>query len=70
VTTWTRGLALIVEKVSTEIRAFMQQSETVQKTAELGTVAAALDSDAFAAYIAAETELWKKVIDDANIKME
>jgi hypothetical protein len=35
-----------------------------------GAVAAALDSDAFAAYIAAETAQRKKVIDAANIKME
>jgi hypothetical protein len=60
----------IVEKLSTEIRAFMQQPETVQKLAELGAVAVALEPDAFAAYIASETARWKKVIEAANIKMD
>ena len=60
----------IVEKLSTEIRAFMQQPETVQKMAELGAVAVALEPAPFAAYIASETARWKKVIEAANIKME
>ena len=60
----------IVEKLSTEIRAFMQQPETVQKMAELGAVAVALEPEAFAAYIASETARWKKVIEAANIKMD
>jgi len=60
----------IVEKLSTEIRAFMQQPETVQKMAELGAAAVAVDSEPFAAYIAAETARWKKVIEAANIKLE
>ncbi len=60
----------IVEKLSAEIRAFMQQPETVQKMAELGATAAAVDSEPFAAYIAAETARWKKVIEAANIKLE
>ncbi|UPK07404.1 tripartite tricarboxylate transporter substrate binding protein [Bradyrhizobium sp. 170] len=60
----------IVEKLSTEIRAFMQQPETVQKMAELGAVAVALEPAAFAAYIASETARWKKVIEAANIKMD
>src|SRR5437899_3872478 len=60
----------IVEKLSTEIRAFMQQTETVQKMAELGAVAVALEPEAFAAYIASETARWKKVIEAANIKMD
>jgi tripartite-type tricarboxylate transporter receptor subunit TctC len=60
----------IVEKLSTEIRAFMQQPETVQKMSELGAVAVALEPDAFAAYIASETARWKKVIEAANIKIE
>ena len=60
----------IVEKLSTEIRAFMQQPETVQKMAELGAAAVAVDSEPFAAYIAAETARWKKVIEAANIKLD
>ena len=60
----------IVEKLSAEIRAFMQQPETVQKMAELGTAAVAVDSEPFKAYIASETERWKKVIEAANIKLE
>ncbi|MGY4470484.1 tripartite-type tricarboxylate transporter receptor subunit TctC [Bradyrhizobium sp. LB9.1b] len=60
----------IVEKLSAEIRAFMQQPETVQKMAELGAVAVAVDSEPFAAYIAAETARWKKVIEAANIKLD
>jgi len=60
----------IVEKLSAEIRAFMQQPETVQKLAELGADAVALDSQPFAAYIASETARWKKVIEAANIKLE
>ena len=60
----------IVEKLSTEIRAFMQQPETVQKMAELGAVAVALEPEPFAAYIASETARWKKVIEAANIKLE
>jgi tripartite-type tricarboxylate transporter receptor subunit TctC len=60
----------IVGKLSAEIRAFMQQPETVQKMAELGATAAAVDSEPFAAYIAAETARWKKVIEAANIKLE
>jgi tripartite-type tricarboxylate transporter receptor subunit TctC len=59
-----------VEKLSTEIRAFMQQPETVQKMAELGAVAVALEPEPFAAYIASETARWKKVIEAANIKMD
>ena len=50
----------IVEKLSAEIRAFMQQPETVQKLAELGATAVVVDSEPFAAYIAAETARWKK----------
>jgi tripartite-type tricarboxylate transporter receptor subunit TctC len=50
----------IVEKLSTAIRAFMQQPDTVQKMAELGAVAVALEPEAFAAYIASETARWKK----------
>lgn len=38
--------------------------------AELGATAVAVDSEPFAAYIASETERWKKVIEAANIKME
>ena len=53
-----------------EIRAYMQQPETVQKMAELGATAVAVDSEPFAAYIAAETARWKKVIEAANIKLE
>ena len=60
----------IVEKLSGEIRAFMQQPETVQKMAELGAAAVAVDSEPFKAYIASETERWKKVIEAANIKLE
>jgi tripartite-type tricarboxylate transporter receptor subunit TctC len=60
----------IVDKLSTEIRAFMQQPETVQKMAELGADAVALESGPFAAYIASETARWKKVIEAANIKLE
>lgn len=60
----------IVEKLSAEIRAFMQQPETVQKMAELGAAAVAVDSEPFKAYIASETERWKKVIEAANIKLE
>jgi len=60
----------IVEKLSAEIRAFMQQPETVQKMAELGAAAVAVDSESFAAYIASETARWKKVIEAANIKLE
>ena len=37
----------IVEKLSGEIRAFMQQPETVQKMAELGAAAVAVDSEPF-----------------------
>jgi tripartite-type tricarboxylate transporter receptor subunit TctC len=60
----------IVEKLSAEIRAYMQQPETVQKMAELGATAVAVDSEPFKAYIAAETARWKKVIEAANIKLE
>ena len=60
----------IVEKLSAEIRAYMQQPETMQKMAEHGAAAVALDSEPFAAYIAAETARWKKVIEAANIKLE
>jgi tripartite-type tricarboxylate transporter receptor subunit TctC len=60
----------IIEKLAAEIRAYMQQPETVQKMAELGATAVAVDSEPFAAYIASETERWKKVIEAANIKME
>lgn len=60
----------IIEKLSAEIRAYMQHPETVQKMAELGATAVAVDSEPFAAYIASETERWKKVIEAANIKME
>ncbi len=38
----------------------MQQPETVQKLAELGATAVVVDSEPFAAYIAAETARWKK----------
>jgi tripartite-type tricarboxylate transporter receptor subunit TctC len=48
----------------------MLQPETVQKMAELGAAAVAVDSEPFAAYIAAETARWKKVIEAANIKLE
>jgi len=61
---------LIVEKLSTEIRAFMQQPETVQKMAELGADAVAVEPEPFAVYIASETARWKKVIEAANIKLE
>ena len=48
----------------------MQQPETVQKMAELGATAVAVDSEPFAAYITSETARWKKVIEAANTKME
>jgi tripartite-type tricarboxylate transporter receptor subunit TctC len=38
--------------------------------AELGAAAVAVDSEPFKAYIASETERWKKVIEAANIKLE
>lgn len=60
----------IIEKLSAEIRAFMQQPETVRKMAELGATAVAVDSEPFAATIASETERWKNVTEAANIKME
>jgi tripartite-type tricarboxylate transporter receptor subunit TctC len=60
----------IVEKLSMEIKAFMQQPETVQRMAELGADAVALEPEPFAAYIASETARWKKVIEAANIKMD
>ena len=60
----------IIDKLSTEIRAFMQLPETVQKFNELGASAVATSPEAFAAYIAAETERWKRVIETANVKPE
>jgi tripartite-type tricarboxylate transporter receptor subunit TctC len=60
----------IVEKLSAEIGAFMQQPETVRKMAELGADAVALPAEPFAAYVASETARWKKVIVSANIKLE
>ena len=59
----------IVENLSAEIRAFMRQPETVQKLAELGATAVVVDSEPFAAYIAAETARWEKVVEAANIKL-
>ena len=47
-----------------------RQPETVQKIAELGATAVSVDSAPFAAYIAAETARWKKVIEAANIKLD
>jgi tripartite-type tricarboxylate transporter receptor subunit TctC len=60
----------IVDKLSTEILAFMKQPDTVQKMAELGAIAVAKEPDEFSKYIAAETVRWKKVIDTAAIKIE
>ncbi len=60
----------IVDKLSNEIRAYMKQPETVQKLAELGAIAVAKEPDEFAAYIAAETARWKKVIEAAAIKID
>lgn len=51
-----KGSKPIVEKLSAEIRACMQQPDTVQKIAELGATAVAVDSEPFAACIASETE--------------
>lgn len=60
----------VVDKLSTEIRSYMKQPETVQKLAELGAVAVAKEPNEFAKYIALETARWKAVIEKAAIKID
>lgn len=59
----------IIDKLSAEIRAFMQLPETAKKMAELGAVAVAVEPEEFSRTIASETKRWKTVIEKANIKM-
>jgi len=59
----------VTERLSAEIRAFMEQPETRKKMSELGVVAVAVDSPEFGGYIANETQRWKGVIEKANITM-
>lgn len=59
----------VTDRLSAEIRAFMQQSETKKKISELGAVAMDVDGPEFGKYIASETTRWKGVIEKANITM-
>lgn len=60
----------VLEKLSTEILAFMKRPETAKKFEEVGAVAVSIGPSEFAAYIGSETERWKKVIETANIKID
>jgi tripartite-type tricarboxylate transporter receptor subunit TctC len=60
----------IIDKLSSEISAFMKQPETLKKFAELGSIAVSGSSKDFTAYIASETTKWSKVIQTANIKVD
>lgn len=60
----------IIDQLSGEIQAFMNRPETARKMEELGASPVATGPDAFGAYIAAETERWKTVIEKAAIKVE
>jgi tripartite-type tricarboxylate transporter receptor subunit TctC len=57
----------VIDKLSKEIIAFMNMPETQKKFRELGAVPVAVPPAEFAAYIALETERWKKVIESAKI---
>ena len=59
----------VTDRLSAEIRAFMQQPETKKKISELGAVAMDVDGPEFGKYIASETTRWKGVIEKANITM-
>ncbi|CAN7225421.1 tripartite tricarboxylate transporter substrate binding protein [Bosea sp. LjRoot9] len=60
----------VIDKLSAEIRSFMQKPETARKMDEVGAIAVALGPDEFAAYIASETTRWKAVIEAAAIKID
>lgn len=60
----------VIDKLSAEILAFMGRPETVKKFDEVGAVAMAIGPVEFAAYIASETERWRKVTEAANIKID
>lgn len=58
----------ILDLLSTEIRSFMTYPETIGKMTELGAVAVGSTPDQFAERIASEIEIWRRVIETANIK--
>lgn len=57
----------VIDKLSSEIIAFMGLPETQKKFRDLGAVPMAVPPAGFAAYIALETTRWKKVIETAGI---
>lgn len=61
----------LLDKLSKEIRVFMNKPETIKKIAELGAIAQTDSSpQAFAKFIGDEIAKWKTVIETANIKPE
>lgn len=60
----------VVDRLSTEIVAFMNLPATQAKFRELGATPMNLGASAYGTYVNAETEKWKKVIDAAKIKAD
>ena len=57
----------IVAKLNTEINAILAEPDMKKRLVELGGEPLIETPENFGADIAAETEKWKKVIEDANI---
>jgi tripartite-type tricarboxylate transporter receptor subunit TctC len=58
----------VVAKLNNEINAVLAEPDTAKRLAELGGTPLIGTPEAFGAMIVAETEKWKKVIEEANIK--
>ncbi|MDC7785031.1 tripartite tricarboxylate transporter substrate binding protein [Rhodoplanes sp. TEM] len=59
----------IVDRLAKEMKAFANKPEVIRKCADLGAIVQTDSSpDAFARFIADETQRWRKVIEKANIK--
>ena len=58
----------IIDKLAGEIQVFMKLPETVKKMASLGSVAVSATPEASAKRIADEIELWRTVIQKADVK--
>ena len=59
-----------IDRINDEVRKALTQADIKDKLATLGAEAAAGSSDAFGAFIRAETARWAKIVKAAGLKVE
>ena len=66
-----KGLPMpIVKRIEAEANAVLREKDVVERFQQMGLVVVGGTSEVFAAKVAAELPLWKKIAKDANIKLD